>query len=411
MMGAMRTPLDGIRVLDFTRVLAGPHCTRMLADLGAEIIKVEPPDADLTRFQSPRRNGIATYFAQQNTGKRCISIDLSTPEGSELALRLAEHCDVVVENFRPGVMARLGLSYEQLSQRNPAVILCSVSGYGQTGPWRNRRAYASVVQAESGITESQSKSFGRYRNDRHSHADAYTAMEAATAITAALYQRTNTGRGQHIDVSMADTMLYVNEHTHDDLWEGEVDPNWIRSFGNDEHQIVTVADGTRAIIAGHPAQPGTFERTASTIGRPDLVADPRLADSGGPAGASGGDRRCGAGVRRRCAKRRSVGSCLRSQRVWRLARFVRSPIWRRATGPSNVGRSSALTIALAAHFAFRTRHGGSATPPTLGCSGAVKYRGEDNAEVLQELLGATDDEIATWEAAGVLSEHVPARKR
>ena len=163
----MRTPLDGIRVLDFTRVSAGPHCTRMLADLGAEIIKIEPPDADLTRFQSPRRNGIATYFAQQNTGKRCISIDLATAEGSELALRLSAHCDVVVENFRPGVMARLGLSYERLAERNQRIVVCSISGYGQTGPWRNRRAYASVVQAESGFTESQSKAFGHHRNDRH----------------------------------------------------------------------------------------------------------------------------------------------------------------------------------------------------------------------------------------------------
>jgi CoA:oxalate CoA-transferase len=402
----MRTPLDGIRVLDFTRVLAGPHCTRMLADLGAQVIKVEPPAADLTRFQSPRRNGIATYFAQQNTGKRCISIDLSVAEGTELALSLAEHCDVVVENFRPGVMARMGLSYERLAEHNPTVILCSISGYGQTGPWRNRRAYASVVQAESGITESQSKAFGQYRNDRHSHADAYTAMEAATAITAALFQRTTTGRGQHIDVSMADTMLYVNEHTHDDLWDGPVDPNWIRSFGNDEHQVVTVADGTRAIIAGHAAQPGTFERTIASIGRPDLAEDPRLST---PAGRQEHLSVINDAVRTFAASMPDVDAL--------EAAFGRNALAVGAIRSVADLANSEWAAARGAIVSVDDRGGGTfripnapwrfSDAPDVGVHGAVKYRGEDNAEVLRELLGSTDDEIARWEASGVLSRQVP----
>ncbi|MFZ9016313.1 MAG: CaiB/BaiF CoA transferase family protein, partial [Ilumatobacteraceae bacterium] len=148
-------PLDGIRVLDFTRVLSGPHCTRMLADLGAEVIKVEPPDGDVTRFTAPRRHGMPSYYAQQNTGKRSVSFDLGRPEGRDLALRLAEQADVVVENFRPGVMERFGLDYDTVAARNPRVVYASITGYGSTGPWKGRRAYAPVVQAQTGLTKSQ----------------------------------------------------------------------------------------------------------------------------------------------------------------------------------------------------------------------------------------------------------------
>ena len=136
------TPLEGIRVLDLTRVLSGPHCTRMLADLGADVIKVEPPDGDLTRFASPRINGLASYFVQQNAGKRNISLDLSKPGATEIVLDLAEHCDVLVENFRPGVMARNGLGYDVVAARNPRIVYASITGYGATGPWVDRRAYA-----------------------------------------------------------------------------------------------------------------------------------------------------------------------------------------------------------------------------------------------------------------------------
>ncbi|HQZ36952.1 MAG TPA: CoA transferase, partial [Ilumatobacteraceae bacterium] len=137
-------PLSGIRVLDLTRVLAGPHAARMLLDLGAEVIKVEPPEGDITRTTWPRANSISSYFAQQNAGKRCISIDLGVPAGRELLLQLADQCDVVIENFRPGVMDRLGVGCDVLRARNPRLIFASGSGYGQTGPWVHRRAYAPV---------------------------------------------------------------------------------------------------------------------------------------------------------------------------------------------------------------------------------------------------------------------------
>jgi len=125
---AATSPLDGIRVLDFTRVLAGPHCTRTLTDLGADVIKIEPPAGDLTRFTNPRVNSLATYFIQQNVGKRNISLDLARPEAVDLVLRLIERCDVVVENFRPGVMDRLGIGYAAASDRNPRLVYASITG-------------------------------------------------------------------------------------------------------------------------------------------------------------------------------------------------------------------------------------------------------------------------------------------
>lgn len=129
-------PLHGIRVLDFTRVLSGPHATRMLADMGAEVIKVEPPEGDLTRFAQPRINSLSSYFIQQNVGKLNISVDLSKPAAAELIMKIIPFCDVVIENFRPGVLNRLGLSSETMMNVNPRLIVASISGYGATGPDR-----------------------------------------------------------------------------------------------------------------------------------------------------------------------------------------------------------------------------------------------------------------------------------
>ena len=149
------TPLSGTRVLDLTRVLAGPHCGRMLHDLGADVIKIEPPDGDLTRFSSPKIGSMATYFMQQNAGKRCVSIDLTTSDGADVFRRLVAISDIVIENYRAGVMDRLGLGWTDLSRINPRLIYASISGYGADGPWVNRRAYASVIGAESGMTRMQ----------------------------------------------------------------------------------------------------------------------------------------------------------------------------------------------------------------------------------------------------------------
>ena len=272
-------PLEGIRVLDFTRVLAGPHATRMLCDLGAEVIKVEPPVGDLTRFGQPRLNSLATYFIQQNVGKLNVSLNFDDERAIDLARRLADVSDIVIENFRPGVMARLGLDYETLSVSNSRLIYASISGYGATGPWVDRRAYAPVVNAEAGLTKHQGDVRGGvYANDPFSHGDVYTGMETAAALLAALVQRDRTGRGQFIDVSMAETLLYVNEHAHDQLWQGDVPSDWIRSFQPADYPVLTTRDGSVVVVSGHPASKTNFAWFCAAMGRADLADDPRFID-------------------------------------------------------------------------------------------------------------------------------------
>src|SRR5271156_7251057 len=183
----MSLPLAGIRVVDFSRVLAGPHCAKTLLDLGADVVKVEPPSGDLSRKAFPNQGEISGYYAQQNAGKRNLSIDLNVEGAKEVALRLCDTADIIVENFRPGTLASFGLGYDDIAARNPGVVYASISGYGQHGVWRSRMAYAPTVQAETGITANTADHFertGTLRSDSLSHADVYSGLHAAIAILA-----------------------------------------------------------------------------------------------------------------------------------------------------------------------------------------------------------------------------------
>src|SRR3954471_4085126 len=151
-------PLAGLRVADFSRVLAGPYAGRMLSDLGADVVKIEPPEGDVTRYWGQVKGGLSGFYVQQNAGKRNVCIDLKTSDGQALARRLCAVADIVVENYRPGVFDRLGLSYETLAAENPRLIVLSISGFGATGPWRDRAAYATIVQAEAGLVDRQAES-------------------------------------------------------------------------------------------------------------------------------------------------------------------------------------------------------------------------------------------------------------
>ena len=175
----MASPLSDLLVLDLTRALAGPIAGRLLSDLGADVIKVEPPDGDLTRASKPRQDSMAVYFVQANVGKRCVSIDLGTPDGRDLLLTMAERADIVLENYRPGVMERLGLGYEALAAVNPRIIMASVSGYGHGNVWSHRGAYAAAVQAEVGITaDIAHRRHTTPRNDPLSQSDVYGGLHA-----------------------------------------------------------------------------------------------------------------------------------------------------------------------------------------------------------------------------------------
>jgi len=200
-------PLDGVRVLDLTRVFAGPIAGRTLSDLGADVVKVEPPDGDVTRLWGKKAAGLSTYFTQQNCGKRNVSIDLSAPGGPELVARLADKADVVIENFRPGVMAKFGLDWAALSARNPKLVMLSISGFGQEGPESQRAAYASIIHAESGILPAGVGDEMPLDLDL-SAADVLSGLHGVIGVLAALRTRDATGIGQHIDMAMMDAMTY-----------------------------------------------------------------------------------------------------------------------------------------------------------------------------------------------------------
>ena len=402
-------PLEGIRVLDFTRVLSGPHATRMLSDLGAEVIKVEPPMGDMTRFAMPRVNSLSSYFIQQNVGKKNISLDMTKPQAVELLKKLVSHCDIVIENFRPGVMRKMGLDYETLSKLNPRLIYTSITGYGATGPWTTRRAYAPVVNAESGITKHQGDvRGGQYANDPHSHGDVYTALEAASAMLAALYQREQTGAGQYIDVSMAETMLYVNEHAHNQMWTGVEPVGEIRSFQPADYPVLTVADGSMVVVSGHPAERGTFDYFVAAMQQPELLSDPRFSDvetrlkhfdelmdimrAWAKTVPTSDEIESRLSQHELAVGRlRSVGELADTQ--WALEREAVVLV-------SDRGDSTVRIPNSPWHFS------GSDTTT----QGGAKYRGEDNRAIFSEIAGVSDEEIAQLEIEGVLVSRGPSKR-
>ena len=278
----MSAPLQGLRVVDFTRVLAGPHCTKALRDLGADVTKIEPPSGDLGRVGLPHVDGLGMYYVQQNAGKRNLSIDLNYAEAREIVTAMCREADVIVENFRPGTLARFGLGYEDVSAHNPGIIYVSMSGYGQSTSWRNRPAFAPTVQAETGLTAIVQDHFGKAlsepRGDACSHADVYTGLQGVIAVLAALQHRNRTGEGQHVDVSMAATMLSVNERAGAQLSGIDTDGEPIALSANKSH-IFEMSDGTRLTIAGSPIYSPMFTRYCAMMRRNDLVRDPRFASA------------------------------------------------------------------------------------------------------------------------------------
>lgn len=207
---SLRKPLTGIRVIDFSMFIAGPYCTRYLADLGADVVKVEPREGDNLRTNAPHRDGASSYFGHVNAGKRSVVLDLKQPDDYAQAAALVSEADILVENGRPGNMQRLGLDYPRVAATNPRLIYCSVSGYGQNGPAAQRPAYAQTVQAGCGydLTFAQYQDGdGRPPNTGIFTADMVGAVYAFGAIQTALYDRERTGQGQHIDLALFDCMM------------------------------------------------------------------------------------------------------------------------------------------------------------------------------------------------------------
>jgi crotonobetainyl-CoA:carnitine CoA-transferase CaiB-like acyl-CoA transferase len=269
--GILPKSFQGLRVLDFSTTIAGPHCTRMLADMGAEVIKIESAEGETMRTRPPVRNGFSTAFGQLNVGKKSLVLDLKSPDAIEIIRRLVAGTDILVENFRPGVMRRLKLNYGSLQQLNPKLIYCSISGYGQTGPSAELPADAPVIHAASGYDMAHlSYQPGRSRPDCCGiyHADVVTGVYAFGAISAALYQRYGSQKGQHIDVSMLESMLSL---TLNELqWsQFEVKQTQRPMFGP-----VETADGYVMLAI---ASEKTFQSLINVIGHPEWIADPRFA--------------------------------------------------------------------------------------------------------------------------------------
>ncbi|WP_419846702.1 CaiB/BaiF CoA transferase family protein [Candidatus Poriferisocius sp.] len=243
-------PLNGIRVVDLTRIFSGPICGRVLADLGADVIKIEPPSGDLTRPVPPvDDDGISPTFSHMNAGKRNICVDLKADGGPEVVAGLADRADVLLENYRPGVMARYGLSYEDLSARNPRLVFCSITGFGQTGPWSHRKAHAPMMHAEAGTIEMAARLRGAEPlQEIHQHGDLYAGFMSLSAVLAALYQREHTGAGQQLDIAMAETLIYANDQTGNDL-SGYDGP---REFDTWNYAIAHTADGQAVSLVGNP---------------------------------------------------------------------------------------------------------------------------------------------------------------
>ncbi|NEY89205.1 CaiB/BaiF CoA transferase family protein [Tabrizicola oligotrophica] len=272
-------PLQGLRILDLTRVMAGPFCTALLADLGAEVIKLEPPQGDDYRHIGPFVQGESALFTLMNRGKQSIVLDLKDPAAQATARALALACDVVVENFRPGVASRLGLGPE-LRADKPSLIYASISGFGQTGPAAHLPAYDLVAQAMSGLMAATGEEGGAPLKVGESYGDLMAGLYASWAILAALHKRANTGEGSTIDVAMFDALFSLLPTSHAVQFYAGAAP---RRVGN-RHPLSTpfgcfqCADGQAVIAVLGDRQ---WQALCSLIARPDLADDSGLASDDG----------------------------------------------------------------------------------------------------------------------------------
>ena len=403
----MTAPLSGIRVIDFTRVLAGPHCTKALRDLGAEVIKIEPPAPDTGRSGQPHVGPMSLYFAQQNAGKQAISLDLNFSEAQEIVKKLVSEADIVVENFRPGTLDLFGLGFEQLTAIKPDLIMVSISGYGQSGPWRNRPAFAPTVQAEAGFTEIIGRHYGdaliRTENDAYNHADVYTGLQGVIATLAALAHRSHTGEGQHVDVAMVSSILSVNDRVSYELSDIDVDGEPL-ALSAPESPIIELPDGQKITIAASPVSTFVFQRYCAMMRRNDLLLDPRFITAQ--------------------FRRDNWEDLLAEIRAWVLTfRTIEELEAQVSEAGLAVGTIRSVSEIAESEWAIERgairevedRSGGTARVPAppwifgdceLPDAGLPPFQGEHNREVLRS-LGLSEDEIENLETIGVLISNIP----
>lgn len=392
-------PLDGVRVLDLARVLAGPLCAAMLGDLGATVTKVELPEhGDDSRHFTPHQNGESSYFMLLNRGKRSITIDLKSKKGHALLLKLIEQTDVLIENFRPGVTARLGIDWETVKAINPKLVYVSISGFGQSGPLSNRAAYDHIVQAMGGIMSVTGWADGPPTRIGDAVGDVVAGIYGSWGALAALLQRAATGTGQHVDVAMLDSIFSLQMVSLSQLLGGAPLPGRI---GNG-HPISAPMDGYAA-ADGHVviavANDPLFARLAGALGQPELVTDVRFASD--PARmAHQDDLRA---LIESWTSARSVDTIVAELEdagvpaapIWDIARVAASEHAAHRGLVQSVEHPVAGTVGVVpqpVHFSAAARSTDLAAP-TLG---------QHTDEILADDLGLSAQEIADLRASGVV---------
>jgi CoA:oxalate CoA-transferase len=368
-------PLPAWRVLDMSQAISGPYAARILADLGADVLRVEGPRTDVTQYFGAVRDGRSGMYAQMNAGKRSVGVDLAVAGAVNLVRRLATAADVLVENFRPGVMIRLGLGYEQLSVANPRLIMLSVSGFG---PDSARRALAPVIHAESGLLARQAELDDRAPTDLPlALADTVTGLHAAIAILAALHQREVTGRGQHIGLSMLAAVAASDDHAHAAI-DGSPEPYSSRG-------TIWAAPGGPLLIAAPPKHAWVM------LARGGLIADPAPAGTDLPTKVQ---------LRQRAIQNWMMGFADRASLTAELEKA--GIAWAELSDSADVFADGLHTVTLPGTdrrvVAMPYQFSSAATEVRRG----VAWRGEHNAEALADWLDLDASAVAALAADGVL---------
>lgn len=276
----MAAPLEGLKVIELARVLAGPWAGQTLGDLGAEVTKIESPQGDDTRAWGPpfiEREGdsSSSYFHSCNRGKRSLTADFRTPEGQALVRDLVRDADILVENFKVGGLAKYGLDYASLAEVNPGLIYCSITGFGQTGPYAPRAGYDFIIQGMSGLMSVTGEADGQPQKSGVAITDLFTGVYATTAILAALHQRGQTGKGQHIDMALLDVAVSITSNqAMNYLVSGTPPPRMGNAHPNlTPYQVFDCADGHIIIATGNDGQ---YHRLCTILGLDDMITAPEF---------------------------------------------------------------------------------------------------------------------------------------
>ena len=395
--------LTGIRVLDLTRVLAGPWCTQNLADLGAEVIKIERPGAgDDTRGWGPpyikdaqgNDTTEAAYYASANRNKQSVALDIASPQGAELVRKLVAQCDILVENFKVGGLKKYGLDYESVKAINPALIYCSITGFGQTGPYASRPGYDFMIQGMGGLMsitgERDDLPGGGPQKAGVAVADLMTGMYSTVGILAALHERTRSGLGQHIDMALLDCQVAMLANQNLNYLTTGVAPSRAGNAHQNlvPYQVFAAADGHLIVAVGNDSQ---FKAYCVAIGRPDLAADARFMTNSNRV------------INREALVPMLVDAMTAQDRDYWLAALERVGV---PAGPINTvdqvyedPQVQARGMKLNLPHASAGQAPVGASPLRLSAS-PVQYRhaapllGEHTGQVLRELLGLSDEEIS-----------------